>query len=160
MKRFYVFALAALCLCLAACSGGKEEYKDDISASELASAVDAVIDSSDMIAMEDSYLQNAMQLEPADFAEYVVKINSKGVNIDEYGIFAAPDTDSVQQVQDAAEGYLQLRKDTWMPEYMPEELPKLENARVKTCGRYVMYAILSDDAADAAFSAFEDALKA
>ena len=41
---------------------------------------------------------------------------------------------------------------------MPEELPKLEEAQVKVCGEYVMYAILSDETAGDAFAAFESAL--
>ena len=40
--------------------------------------------------------------------------------------------------------------------YTPEELPKLENAKVESEGSYVFYAILGDaerSTADAAFSA-------
>jgi len=89
-----------------------------------------------------------------------VKINAKGVNIDEYGVFKAADEKEAASVKAAAEGYLRFRLDTWMREYMPEELPKLENAQVKVCGSYVLYAILDEDAAQAVFDAFEAALKA
>ncbi|MGI6029702.1 MAG: DUF4358 domain-containing protein [Candidatus Heteroscillospira sp.] len=157
MKKILTAAVLLMLLLLAACSGGSE-YKDDVSLDTLASAVDASIDSEALVAMEDSYLRNAMQLEPDDFGGYVVKINSRGVNIDEYGIFKAPDADSVDEVQKAAEDYLQFRLDSWMSEYMPEELPKLENASVQVCGQYVMYAILADDSKEAAISAFEEAL--
>ena len=159
MKKCLIPVLILLVLLLVGCSGGKDSaYKDDVAVADLAAAVDASIDSEALIAMEDSYLRNAMQLDPEAFGEYAVKINSKGVNIDEYGIFKAPKGGSAEDVQKAAQGYLQLRLDTWMPEYMPQELPKLENASVKVCGNYVMYAILGDEAADAAFAAFEDAL--
>ena len=57
------------------------------------------------------------------------------------------------------EGYLQLRADSWMDEYMPEEKPKLTAAEVKTSGNYVMYCILSDTDKSAAFGAFESSLK-
>ena len=159
MKKRYFIAVLLLVLLLAGCSGGEESpYKNDVAVSDLAAAVDASLSNPDLIAMQDSYLTNAMQLDPAAFAEYAVKINSKGINIDEYGIFKAPDAKSVEDTQEAAEGYLQFRLDTWMSEYMPEELPKLEEAQVKVCGEYVMYAILSDEDAEDAFAAFESAL--
>ena len=159
MKKLTVTALLLLVLLMAGCSGGNDAIKNDVPVADLAEAVDGALNNPDLIAMQDSYLQNAMQLDPAQFAEYAVKINSKGVNIDEYGIFKAKDMDSVEDVFALAQDYIQFRLDTWMPEYMPEELPKLENAQVKSCGQYVMYAILDDDTADAAFDAFISALE-
>jgi hypothetical protein len=147
-------------LALAGCGGSKSAYKDNVSMEELAAVLDEATGDADLIAMQESYLKNAMQLAPEQFADYVVKINAKGVNIDEYGVFKAAAEKDVEAVKAAAEGYLQFRLDTWMREYMPEELPKLENAQVKVCGSYVLYAILSEDAAQAAFDAFEAALKA
>ncbi|MGE4352758.1 MAG: DUF4358 domain-containing protein [Oscillospiraceae bacterium] len=159
MKKSGFFALLLILILLTGCGSSDTEYKTDVALSDLAEAVDAVIDSDSLVAMDDSYLVNAMQLDPENFADYMVKINATGVNIDEYGIFKAQDDESVDSVKAAAEGYLQLRLDNWMPEYMPEELPKLENAQVKVCGRYVMYAILSDEQSQAAFSAFEATLQ-
>lgn len=159
MKRISIIALLMMVLVLAGCSGGDSEFKTDVSTTNLAEQVDAVIDSEALIPMEDSYLQNAMQLDPTMFAEYVVKINSKGINIDEYGIFKAPDADSAKDVKEAIDGYIQLRLDNWMPEYMPEELPKLEGAKVKLCGQYVMYVILPESGAQSALDEFESGLK-
>ena len=42
-----------------------------------------------------------------------------------------------------------------MPEYLPDEFPKRQNAKLWTEGSYVMYAILSDDGREAALEAFE-----
>ena len=100
-----------------------------------------------------------MGFDLSSVSEYVVKINSRGVNIDEYGIFKAEDDSQLQQLQTAVSNYLQFRVDTWMVEYMPEEFPKLQNAETKTIGNYVMYAILSDSDKQAVFSAFEKTLK-
>ena len=43
--------------------------------------------------------------------------------------------------------------------YAPEELPKLDNAKVKQFGHYVAYVIASSDRADAAMSTIEKKLK-
>ena len=45
-----------------------------------------------------------------------------------------------------------------MPEYLPEEYPKLKNAEIKSAGLYVMYAVLSDSEKEAAFKELENML--
>jgi hypothetical protein len=148
-----------LALLFSASCAKKEAYRDDVSMAELSAAVEEGLDASGLAAMEESYLKGAMKLDTSLFADYVVKINAYGVNIDEYGIFKAKDEDSAASVKKAAEDYLKLRRDTWMDEYMPEEKPKLDSARVEARGLYVMYAILSDAQRDRAFESFESALK-
>ena len=100
-----------------------------------------------------------MKMDVSDYAGYTVKINAYGANIDEYGIFQAADDKQAKDVEAAVEAYLQLRLDSWMDEYMPEEKPKLSSAEVKSEGKYVMYAILGDADKTAAFEAFAGALK-
>lgn len=156
-------ALIALMLIIAtllsACGGGS--VKNDVAVSELGSAIDTAIGSTaDLVDAPESYITGSMKLDVSNISEYTVKINSRGINIDEYGIFKAADDTQLQQLQTLVSDYLQFRLDTWMVEYMPEEFPKLESAEVKTVGNYVMYAILSDADRKLAFTAFEDSLKA
>lgn len=151
-------ALMLLAL-LAACGGAK--VKDDVPVSELSSAVDLAIgNEGDLVSAPESYLSSLMALDFSANPEYVVKINSRGVNIDEYGIFKAGSGQDVSELESIVKGYIQRRLDTWMPEYMPEELPKLENAQVKTLGNYVMYTILSDTQRTEAVTALETGLSA
>ena len=110
--------------------------------------------------MKESYLSGPMKMDTILFADYLVKINAYGANIDEYGIFKARDEKGVADVKKEAEDYLQMRKDTWMEEYMPEEKPKLMAAEVKVCGLYVLYVIVSDEVRSPILSDFENALKA
>lgn len=148
-----------LSLLLTACGG--TAVKNDVAVSELGTSIDSAIgNSGDMVDAPESYITSSMKLDISSVSEYVVKINSRGVNIDEYGIFKAADDAQLKELQTLVKDYLQFRLDTWMVEYMPEELPKLESAEIKTVGNYVMYAILSDSGKKAAFSALEDSLKA
>lgn len=162
MKRSVSILIAltlVFALSLSACGGGA--VKNDVPVSELGNSIDSVIDSEgDLLDAPESYITSNMKLDLTTVGEYTVKINSRGVNIDEYGIFKAADDTQLQQLQTMVKDYLQFRIDSWMVEYMPEEFPKLQNAEVKVVGNYVMYAILSDSSKKAAFSAFEDALKA
>lgn len=154
----FLLALAAL-LSLPAC-GGKAAWRSDVPVSALCQAVEKHLDGGSLAAMTESYVKGNMKMDTALFAEWTVKINAYGANIDEYGIFKAPDEAGVSAVKQAAEGYLQLRRDTWMEEYMPEEKPKLTQAAVKVCGLYVIYVIVSDDVRQPILDAFETALKA
>jgi len=153
-----IAALLLLCLCLgfAACGA---KYRTDVPFDRLISLIDAQMGGSDLAEMNSGYLSGAMHLDPSIFGNYVVKLNSKGVNIDEYGIFRAPDEKSVDSVKDAVEGYLKLRRDTWMKEYMPEEKPKLDKAEVKVYGIYVLYVIAADDVRESVYQALEKELK-
>ena len=152
-----LLAIAAL-LCLASC-GKKAAWRTDVPVSALAETVEKHLDGGSLATMQESYLKGAMKMDPAIFSEWVVKVNAYGANIDEYGIFKAPDEAGVAAVKQAAEDYLKLRRETWMEEYMPEEKPKLTQAEVKVCGLYVIYAIVSDDARPKILSDFENALK-
>lgn len=148
--------LLCLSLSLAACGA---KYEEDMPMSRFTAVIDARMGGKDLAEMNSGYLSGAMHLDPASFASYVVKLNSKGVNIDEYGVFRAPDSKSVDGVRDAVEGYLKMRRDTWMKEYMPEEKPKLDKAEVKVFGIYVLYVIASDDVRETIYQDVEKLLK-
>ena len=153
-------ALCALTimLCLCAC-GESEDIKNDIAVDTLADTVAAAAEKTDsMIKRDESYVQGFMRMDVSAYEGFAVLINAYGANIDEFGIFKGS-ADQIKDIEAAVNDYLKLRLDTWMEEYMPEEKPKLTSAEVKTVGNYVMYCILSEDDAKAAFEAFENSLK-
>jgi len=159
MKRIAVpFLLLAALLLFAACEK-KNAYRSDVSVAALSEAVEQYVDGNGLAEMTEGYVSGMMHMDISLFEEYLVKISAYGSSIDEYGIFKSADEDSISAVKAQAEAYLQLRKDSWMEEYLPEEKPKLTQAAVKTCGRYVIYLILGDDARQSALDAFENALK-
>lgn len=160
MKRIFCFLMVlAVVLSFAAC-GKKESWRSDVPVSKLCEAVEKHLDGGNLAAMTESYLQGNMKLDTSLFSEFTVKINAYGANVDEYGIFKAPDEAGAAAVKKAAEAYLQMRKDTWMEEYMPQEKPKLTKAAVKVCGLYVIYVIVGDDVRQPILDEFEKALKA
>jgi hypothetical protein len=159
MKKIISIALLTLLTLLLLASCANTGYKNDAAVGDLAAAVDKDLGADNFTVMNEAYLKGAMKLDTSLFSDYVVKLSAQGVNIDEYGIFKAADEASVASVKEALEGYIKLRKDSWMDEYMPEEKPKLEAAELKVCGLYVMYAILDDASKKTAFDNFENALK-
>lgn len=155
----FIAAILALSL-LTACAGKTAEVRDDVSVSDVTSAVSAVLGDDTLVSVPETYYAGSMKMDVSEFDGYDVKINSKGINIDEFGVFKAKDSSQLPAVEQAVNDYLQFRLEIWMDEYMPEEKPKLENAEVKTIGNYVMYAILSDEGKKSAFDAFEKSLTA
>lgn len=148
--------LAMVLVLLCACGGGAK----NVPVEDVVSALDAALGKGDsLVAVDANYIKGYMKIDVADYEGYAVKINAYGANIDEYGVFKAKDSSQAKEVKSAVEGYLQLRVDSWMDQYMPEEKPKLTSAEVKTNGSYVMYCILSDADKSAAFGAFDGALK-
>lgn len=147
--------LLSLLLCLCACGA---KYRDDIPLNRITAVADARM-GGDMEEMTTGFVSGTMHLDPNSFGGYTVKINKKGINIDEYGVFRAPENGKASDVQDAIEGYLKLRRDTWMKEYMPEEKPKLDKAEVKVFGNYVLYVIADDDVRNNIYQDVEKLLK-
>ena len=155
-KSISVLLAAVMLLCVLAACGKKTEYEPEVSS--LADLIDASIGNEGaLVAADENYIKGMMKMDVSDYAAYTVKINTIGIAIDEYGIFKGADEAQAKDIKTAVENYLQLREDTWMKEYRPEEFPKLQAAEVWTEGNYVMYAILSDDAKAAASGAFTGA---
>jgi len=161
MKNRRGFAAGALALAmvlalLCACGSGAK----DVPIEDVVAAVDEALGKGDSLAeMGADYIKGYMKMDVSGYEGFTVKINAYGANIDEYGVFRAKDSAQVKDIKSAVEAYLQLRVDSWMEEYMPEEKPKLTSAEVKTNGSYVMYCILSDADRQAAFGALDTALK-
>lgn len=152
--------LIALALCtLVSCGDKAPSYRDDVPVSELCAAADACIDNSEAMAeMAADYISSYMGIDLSNAEEYTVKLQSIGTAIDEYGIFKAPDEAAAADFQKMVNDYFAAYLDRWMPEYRPEELPKLKSASVRVMGRYVVYCILSDADKDEVFAAVENLL--
>ena len=160
MKKLLALALAAMLTvcCLAACGESTASYAADIPVADLVTAADTALADDSLTVVPDNYLINMNGLDLTMFAEYAVKMKMVDASIDEYGIFKAPDAESVAAIEKVAKDYLQMRIDTWNPSYLAEEKPKMEKATVKVMGQYVMYCILADDAKEAVFTAVENKL--
>ncbi len=159
MKRFISLTLAVLLLAsLCGCGGAKVEYRDDVAVADLAQSVLAGISNAgNLAAMKDSYIEGIMGMDISGYAEHAVYVSAVGTNIDEFGIFKLGSV-SAADAQKQIDAYLQMREDTWMKEYIPEEYPKLQNAEVKLCGNYIIYVLLSDSERASTLKTFEDAL--
>ncbi len=94
--------------------------------------------------------------------DYSLIYSTASADIDEIGVFHAPDAASAAELQSIVQRYIddmRLTQTSFIASYAPEELPKLENAEVKLFGNYVVYIILSDEDRNLAYSEIERVLK-
>ncbi|NLC72282.1 MAG: DUF4358 domain-containing protein [Ruminococcaceae bacterium] len=148
MKRISILlAIFMLVGILAGC--GKAAVDPGID--KLTEAVDTVAEAKDrMISFDEDMLNNLMKLDKSSYEAANVKKASIGINIDEYGIIKGKDAKQAGEIKTAVEAYIKMRQDSWMKEYLPEEFPKLKDAKIITNGNYVMYFILSEEMKQAA----------
>ena len=160
MKKIVALIIVVALLATALCAcGGKTETKN-VPAADIAAAVAEKIGKTDSLtAVEANWVRGWMKTDASLFGDYTVMVNVYGANVDEYGIFKAGEDMSAADVEKTVQAYPDLRLQSWMDEYMPEEKYKVEDASYKVLGDYVMYCILSAEDSAAAFASFEGMLK-
>lgn len=94
--------------------------------------------------------------------DHALRYSVKSENIDEFGIFHAPDESSKKELKKLAKSYVDTlleEKKAFIASYAPKELPKLEDAEVRVFGNYVAYAILDPNDRELFFETVEKSLK-
>ena len=146
-KRFCLTAIVFILLSLFSC-GERREYRDDISCGELVDKATGQIPV-DMgyKALGGEHIEyNFSGTELDDDHAFSASVASEDIN--EVGIFHAPDSKSVATLKALAEEYLKNyreEKESFIASYAPKDTPKLKSAEVRSYGNYVVYAILSAD---------------
>lgn len=152
--------LTVLSFFLFSCSGNKQ-YQNNISCAELADAAEDQIPvnfgyetcSSDHLRY---YFENTDHHDDA-----CLRYSVLSENINEFGIFHAADDASLREIVRLTESYLaQMQQDqsAFLANYAAEELPKLEQAEIRTFGNYVVYTILNEHDRQLVFETIEKKL--
>lgn len=148
MKKILSFILCIiLSLSLFAC-GEKKGYKDDVSCAEILDTAE------EQIPIDGGYGELGGSHIKYNFADteldddHAFRHSKLSEDINEFGIFHAPDEKAKRELKELTENYLaQLleEKGEFISSYAPKELEKLKNAETRVIGNYVAYAILSKD---------------
>ncbi len=141
------------------CSCGRVKYRSDVSCDELTD----IIESSN---------EKEYQRYDRDYLEYIIDdtsccndhsiIYSSEINdIDELGIFKANSEKDAEVLYGMLKDYISDEKEgqrAFIASYAPNELPKLDSARVERFGVYVIYSIATPEDSEKAISAITTAL--
>lgn len=95
-------------------------------------------------------------------ADYRIMLSQNAdMNINEVGVFRVRDVADVDELAETVETFVEGQRARYaglLSAYNPTELPKLEEAEVEVCGRYIFYSILSEKDTAKAKKAFETAV--
>ena len=162
MKRILIVLILLLCLLLYACSKGAE-YRDDLDTDDILKGAPHTVRSADNYEeYDDDFVEFFFGETPAS-RDHTVLYSKEQSNIDEVGIFHAKDETEALQIYELTAEYIKEMQDTqrtFIASYAPEELPKLDGARVQKYGNYVVYAILESADSEALFAHVEHTLGA
>ena len=121
-------------------------YLDDLSAEDLLNNSSAVVetdggtkrlDKDIILEFADGEIDNIK-----DFA--IIKANNSK-NINEMGIFRVENGEAEDLAEDVKEYVAGKQKSYRTLNYLPEEAQKIDNARVKVLGNYVIYSFLNEE---------------
>ncbi|MGI6463785.1 MAG: DUF4358 domain-containing protein [Candidatus Scatomorpha sp.] len=149
MKRILIFLMAALLLFgVSAC--GKKEVKDPGM-----EAIDGAImklmtsDGSQTVELDADYVSTIVKISSDEYVEMNCRKAAASLSMDEWGIFKAKDEAARKNLETKLDAYLKARIESWMPEYLPDQRPKIEKSELYVAGNYVIYMILSEEHKDA-----------
>jgi len=147
MKTKFICALLCLIfiLSLVSCDKGESKYKDDVTSKALGDAiVDAINAPQGFLAPDSDFIEFNMEGATALCEDYCIMLSSMNINYNEFGIMRAKNEDDAKKLADICQSYIDIKKEGANPHYLPQEYPKIENAKVKIYGCYVVYTVLSD----------------
>ncbi len=142
MKKWLAVGLAAIfCMGAAAC-GGKSSGKQP-AAAEVVKAVAAQMSFSDTMSEgEQSMFTARYEIDAALLEDQALYVGTLAT-ADELMVMKLKDQKDVQAAKDAISAHLEDQKFAFET-YIPEEMPKIENAVVLTNGNYVLLAVAAD----------------
>ena len=156
MKKAICCLLALLTLAVSACG---MQYRADVPMSDL---LDRALGSVDpdvrFVRADRSYLDGYFPLSE-EIREGAIYYAADGNNLDEFGVFYSSDPrELAEDLQEYLADCLEENV-AFYDSYIPEQTPKLRDARVRIFGDCVVYAILSPTEQSDFFHAMEEALR-
>lgn len=124
-------------------------YTDDISdnTSEISRKTSALLDAlelSSMVEVTADELSIFFGIDEADVSEFSAYICGSGAVPDEFGIFAANDSETAERIADALNKRAE-KQSNMFKDYLPNEMYKFDNYLVEVNGNIVTYAVCADN---------------
>lgn len=146
MKIRLICALLSLVCIFSLVSCSNSDYKNDVSSKELSDAiVEAIASPQGFTAPDSDFVEFNMEGAAALCEDYSIMLSSININMNEFGVFHAKSEKDAESVAAICQSYIDLKIEGYNPHYLPQEYPKIQNAKVKVYGSYVVYTVLTDE---------------
>ena len=145
MKRCLLGVLAVvLVFALTAC-GTAQKVKDQPTADIAKKIVDTLEFEDELMQMQADIVGNFYNLPDDQVAEYAIYTSSSMATAEEIAVIKAKDSGAVDQLKKELEDRLNDKMQQY-ENYRPEQVAKIENAKIQTKGNYLLLAIANDSA--------------
>ena len=149
-----IIIILSLILCLASC--GNKKYRNDLSCSDISE----VIKNNDVKEFQpygNDYLSYILS-DTSCCNDFSIIYSRDANDIDEFGVLHANSEEDADRLLKMLGTYIEDAKNdqrAFIASYAPNELSKLDSARVQRFGNYVIYSISSEEAYKKISSAIE-----
>lgn len=128
-------------------SGEAAEAADSTGSIDINAVLDLVMTETGMTSMTEvgeDRIGNYLEVDTSQFESFSMWICGSGAFADETALFVLNNEDYAADLEDALNARLETKTNDYK-DYKPEECPKMDSAVVKTNGKYVFFAVSSDN---------------
>lgn len=143
MKKWIVIALAAVCAFSMAACGGKSGGKEPAAADVVQAVAQNLAFRDTMMTVDQDVFYNFYNIDESKVADASMYTSSSRATAEEVTVIRMKDAADIQLAQDAIAERVNDQKRSY-ENYMPDEMPKLENAAVYTHGSYAILVVADD----------------
>ena len=134
-----------------------KDYKADVSVDDISTKICEKVSLNTLIKADKEWIAFNIPIDTSSCEEFTVYISANGES-NLFGVFKANSEKTAETLHKQTQTYLENMENNWMSEYLPEELPKIQNAVTERCGLYVCFIILDDDLRNDAKNVFTEML--
>ncbi len=158
MKKLLILFLSLILL--VGCS--KKQYADDRKCADIGKCIPEVLADSQEYHEFDTTHMNANFQDNDHYDDRYVIYSADTNDINEIGIFHADSEEHADALVKDCKRYIddmQQNSRAFIGSYAPEQLPKLDDAKVQRVGNYIIYTVLDESKADALIERIKSDLK-
>ena len=109
--------------------------------------------------LDDDIILEFVDEKPSYLVDYAVIKAKIAKNINEIGIFRV-EKGRTDEMKELVERYVSILQESYRAmDYFPEEIEKINNARVKVLGSYVIYSFLNESDTESFYNAIENEIR-
>ncbi|MBE6707007.1 MAG: DUF4358 domain-containing protein [Ruminococcaceae bacterium] len=157
MKKIFAIIIALL-LAVFLPSCATASFADSSTCAELGELIEATVNDGQEYIPHDDTHRSLYFDDVEEYDDYFSAYSANTSDISEFGVFHAPNDEAAAELYDEVCDYvsdMQNEQRAFIASYAPDELSKLDAAKVKKFGNYVVYTVLDKDTANAVFKKIE-----
>ncbi len=150
MKKIFAIIIALL-LAVFLPSCATASFADSSTCAQIGELIEATVNDGQEYIPHDA-THRSMYFDGEEYDDCFSAYSANTSDISEFGVFHAPNDEAADELYDEVRDYvsdMQNEQRAFIASYAPDELSKLDAAKVKKFGNYVVYTVFPKDTANA-----------